>query len=686
MNSKNGSADRDRDRKRPSKEPFDAIDYHRRLVAAILDKGVEKASPMQIFERMTLPQDPTNYAFRHLQLGQIKSHLQRFRKVYKSQSSQSGGNAKKETFLDDYDNFVDFGLDAAAARSDEPYSSILGGRIIGLVSRMIMINDGVKIQDFSKHHSLQEKHRNADRNVIQHQNLDKTIPKLSVSEHATPLGQSMKLVVGLLHYLKGHIESERHRATVPSRNSYPTTLGQQRSYPNGFRLPPRPEQLRQQQQQQPQQQQLVPNKDRGSAQQNRNPRTTSNISNESHQIQVQLLPQQPPQQHRRERADSLSDVSSIGDARALMTDEDLHFAMLMPKSNKPEVSVPMNDSISHPQRLGKFIPVNVPTILERNPSAPVHLQGRVYHPQPVHPGHQQRIPPVLQQQRIGSFDIPQQVSVKANHDTHKDSIAQHALAGLAATAVAAAQLHSTTTQVPRPQHLLPNPISATNSATNSNRQIPPRPPRRTVSRFPLQKRAKPKSRKWTKRRYKHSTKTKMLQTLEKVLTELGRKRNDFQTKKSASHACYLEPRNPNTTGKTTLENDDDASVDSSLSSSSSSSSLESNFHATNGSSTKPRTVTRLLAMPTQQHPALAGGLVSPANTGSEANSLQHKEHNDWIFHHNPIPQNVKLKIFLETEMEDDEDDDDDDGYNSWCSKNSTSTEQNWGIIKGSKEV
>ena len=140
MNSEDGSADR----------PFDPIDYHRRLVAAILDKGVEYASPLQIFDRMTLPQDPTNYTFRDLQLGQIKSHLQRFRKVYKSanlansrSSSQSsantlGGNAEKEDFLDDYDNFVDFGLDAAAARSDEQYSSILGGRIIGLVSRMII--------------------------------------------------------------------------------------------------------------------------------------------------------------------------------------------------------------------------------------------------------------------------------------------------------------------------------------------------------------------------------------------------------------------------------------------------------------------------------------------------------------------------------------------------------------------
>ena len=77
---------------------------------------------------------------------------------------------------------MDFGLDAAAARSNDNHASVLGRRIIGLVSRMIVMNDRVPIQEFSKVPSMQEKD-DIFGNLVpttERGNLDTTIPKLSL--------------------------------------------------------------------------------------------------------------------------------------------------------------------------------------------------------------------------------------------------------------------------------------------------------------------------------------------------------------------------------------------------------------------------------------------------------------------------------------------------------------------------
>ena len=693
----------DRDRKRPPREekPFDPFDYHRRLVTAILNEGVEKASPLQIFERMTLPLDPTNYTFRDLQLGQIKSHLQRFRKIYKSEnpakSSRSSvssssflsgttlsGNAEKDDFLDDYDNFVDFGLDAAAARSDEHHTNVLGGRIIGLVSRMIMMNEGVKIQDFSKHQNLQEKDGNADPMKIPKQTLDKSIPILSSSEKATPLGQSIQLVVNLVHYLNNFIENDRQRARSMELLNQ-TLEGQQPLYPNATLGAPI---LQQGQPLHPQQplihpsfagqllrqshQQLVQNKQNDNMPPGRSPPMPPHITNIPQQlqpIQVQMLPQ--PQQQRRARADSLSDVSSIGDARALITDEDLHFELLMPpKSHPSEPSIPENEVPNQP-RLGKFIPVT--TFKKPEPNSQV-VQGRIYHPSNTDPQQQQQqtqqqlrpIPPIyIQQRAANSFETPQHFLAGQinNHNPQTDSFTQHALAALAATAVAAAQGWGATAN---PAQQPP----ATNGSVGPTYSLPQKQPR--LSR----KVSSPKTKR-RRKRYKHPTKHKMLKTLHKVLTEIGLKKADFQRRKerrsSSLLASHLQNLNRNATSKTILENDDDddASMVSSLSSSSSSS-IES---VASSKAARSAPVSQLPVQP-------EGGLVSPANTGSASNSYQKEEQEnekEWMFHHNPIPRNLRLEVF-ETQGGDEHDDDDDD-YNSWCSKNSTSTEQKWGLIK-----
>lgn len=408
-------------------------------------------------------------------------------------------------------------------------------------------------------------------------------------------------------------------------------------------------------------------------------------------MQVQPLPQQQQQQQqqRRERADSLSDVSSLGDARALITDEDLHFALLMPNSNnnsnKREPAIPENEPVPNQPVLGKFIPVTV----SKKPAKPT-VQGRIYHP-PGDPTQQQQqqlqqvpVPSVYMQQRAtNSFEIPQNfLAPSSNNDGQTDSFTQHALAALAATAVAAAQgwgaAAATATPPLTQEQQHPSSTNTVESATRvsvgptttttSRKQLPQRPPLKSFSTVTRRRKS-----------YKHPTKKKMLKKLYKVLTEIGLKKEDFErdARKQSSLANFVEQRNRrSTTSKATVENDD-ASMVSSLSSSSSSS-LESDAGVATTTTTKLTPVSQLL-------PVAQDGLVSPANTGSASNSYQTKEENeqDWMFHHNPIPRNVRLKVFPGDGEEDDNDHDDDDDadYNSWCSKNSTSTEQKWGIIK-----
>eukprot|EP00536_Pseudo-nitzschia_multiseries_P004947 jgi/Psemu1/11350/gm1.11350_g len=250
-----------------SAEPLDPFKYHQRFVSAVLDVGTEYASPSQILDQMTLIHDPE---FTDLKLEQIKSHLQRFRKVFfyhdiqrktststnnrggyaKAMKKKSGGsrssksdeyreydnaydnasncrNAEKKTFLDEYDNFVDFGLDAAAASlssAENNYRSILGGRVIGLVSRMIMMDENVcfdghqhffssSTADSSENNNQKINNRVGDRISIPMTILqsDTTIPKLTPEEKTSYLGRSIELVIGLLEHLNDHIHRERKR-------------------------------------------------------------------------------------------------------------------------------------------------------------------------------------------------------------------------------------------------------------------------------------------------------------------------------------------------------------------------------------------------------------------------------------------------------------------------------------------
>ena len=388
-----------------SGELVDSIKYHLRFVSAVLDVGVEHASPLQIYEQMTLPKDPDRPSFQKLKLEQIKSHLQRFRKVYKMDSSErkkrgrssknnndkeiraaTGINAEKKDFLDEYEIFVDFGLDAAAARNVETHKSIVGGRAIGLTSRMVMMDENVNLSKFSN--TTNSNLRNWDKSSmppppIENRAPDKTIPKLSPAEEASALGRSIKLVVGLLEHLNNHIAAERQKdeqrgyesdisslgaAATEIINGISFTGGKKRKAPSKplLAIPPTGRELGTLSF-------LPPITEVGRALPPKPPIFSAAID-------------QPQNQQRRERLLSCSDVSSFGD-----------------EEQKPAISKPKDqphygsrDQIT--DRLGKFFPVKES---ENN----IQLESRVYRPPLDRFNHTQREwqqSPSL----LGSFEVP----------------------------------------------------------------------------------------------------------------------------------------------------------------------------------------------------------------------------------------------------------------------------------------
>ncbi|VEU34954.1 unnamed protein product [Pseudo-nitzschia multistriata] len=265
-----------------AKFELDPLEYHRSLVSEILNIGTEYASPSQIFDQMTLIHG--NSEFQNLKLEQIKSHLQRFRKVFfnytgqknkssistnnrggyarakmkncnlrsrtsksdsinstnefddtalnKSNTKPENSNPEKQSFLDEFDNFVDFGLDAAEASlasAEDNYQCIVGGRAIGLVSRMIMMDENVFIEGHQQHHkssSAGVKNKIKNSHGINNKLLgeaivrdiddyklpfDASIPRLTSVEKASHLGQSIELITGLLEHLNHYIHSERQK-------------------------------------------------------------------------------------------------------------------------------------------------------------------------------------------------------------------------------------------------------------------------------------------------------------------------------------------------------------------------------------------------------------------------------------------------------------------------------------------
>lgn len=207
MNEDNGNSSDDR---------IDSVEFHRRFVSAILDIGTERASPSQILDHMTLVKGA---GFDDLKLEQIKSHLQRFRKIYLKSHQGETMNVEKRAFLDEYDSFVDFGLDAAQAVSarDDDYRTIVGGRAIGLVSRIIMMDEttqGNKAESNSsrcpspktesRNHDSSEQQKAPKKNLAYPK-----LPVLTHDEKASYLGRSIDLVIGLLKHLNDYIEISR---------------------------------------------------------------------------------------------------------------------------------------------------------------------------------------------------------------------------------------------------------------------------------------------------------------------------------------------------------------------------------------------------------------------------------------------------------------------------------------------
>ncbi len=725
--------DDNNERESSSGQPLDPKDYHRRLVSAILDIGVENASPLQIYERMTLPKDRSNPSFHNLQLGQIKSHLQRFRMVYKNGAQF---NNEKVDFLDDYDNFVDFGLDAAAARNDETNSRVMGGRIIGLVSRMIMVQDGHGVygrdSGIQKKPSIQGEKLSGIPSLAARKNLDMSIPKLSPKEEDSPLGQSIKLVAGLLEHLNNHIKSERQRATqgynledqstralsigdndqpvlanhiqIALSNQLPAQ-GRQLKLPL---LPPQQllihpdmaEQLKIQQQRQ-QQQQHRQEQQRQEQLQTLHRNYTSAAGQipkpplQQHPPQPHLpqqQPQQQPQQLRgRPRLNSLSDVSSIGgdNDQSLITEEDLNFALLMPKS-KTESSIYKQPQLPlGNQRLGKFIPLKE-TNIAINVDNSIEIHGRVYPPRPNdqpqqaywEQGPQNQNPPAQVPNTIGSFEIPSPV-VPLKTMVH--------LASQAFTVpTPAAQL------APQNPTIEPSKLSAVPKVTLTksllarslpgegvkSQQHPKRQQHkktrrsklRELSRLPASKLIKYAPTQW-RERYKHSSKKSMFKKLHKAISEIGRQRgNDTRNNKPhvGSNGRKMSD-NMSITGKTTsyAASDDHSSVASSLSSSSDSSLESGKFSDDNR---------RMPITGTIRGPQIQGAQVSV--NGTTSMNLDNKK-DDWMFDRFQIPRNVHLVLHskgqpLQEDFEGEEDD------SSWCTKRSTSLEEDcgWGIVKG----
>lgn len=723
---------------RPSSSgtPFDAMDYHRMLVSAVLDTGVENASPLQIYERMTLPKDRNDPRFRNLQLGQIKSHLQRFRMVYKNGDARKESqlwNAEKKDFLDDYDSFVDFGLDAAAARNDESHSSVMGGRIIGLVSRLVMMEDGVQIKDFSKNPNIQESGSFGKTLVAERKDLDKSIPKLSPSEATTPLGQSIQLVTGMLEHLNNYITSERQKAeqvhgqlkrayNIQDTPTRVLAIGGQPFLSNHLEkislLPPLPSEgrplrlpllppqqqlihpgvaermLMQQQQHQIRQQRI----------QQRLENLEQSYTSATGQIPNSSSHRPPPlqQQNGRERLNSFSDVSSIGgdNEQSLITEEDLHFALLLPYSKPEEHIYDQPQELAKNQRLGKFIPVKE-TDTSVNSEHTIKIQGRVYRPQidqiqqaywhnsNLSQNRSVQVPPSL-----GSFDVPSPAAPLKM----VVQLAHQALSASTATAPTLPQnLMAASSQRPHVVSKMPSTRPHARKSSGESIKTKQHQSLQQLQQEQFQKSRRSKlrelsrlSRKLSKyspvklrQRCKHPTKKSMIQKLHKVISDMGVRKGRISSNTSQSNGGRTNPNKTSgthsTTGKTA--HDDMSSVVSSLSSSSASS-LD-----TSGDSPDVfpgNTTTGVLGE--------QGALVSVTKTTSKnrSNESNTKDKNDWMFNSFSIPRNVRLIVRPDEQQdqglgdgEDMEFDQGEEDDNSWCNTRSSSNDSDckWGIVK-----
>lgn len=683
------------------------------LVSAVLDTGVENASPLQIYERMTLPKDRNDPRFRNLQLGQIKSHLQRFRMVYKNGAAQKeseSSNAEKKDFLDDYDSFVDFGLDAAAARNDESNSSVMGGRIIGLVSRLVMMEDGVQIKDFSKNPSMQEDNSFGKTLIAERKDLDKSIPKLSPSEATSPLGQSIQLVTGLLEHLNNYITSERQKAEqaknqlkrVYNIQDAPTralAIGGQPFLSNQLekisllppfegrplRLPLLPPQQRlihpsvaermQQQQQQHIRRQRI---------QRRLETLEHSYASATGQIPTSSSHKPPlQQQNGRERLNSFSDVSSIGgdNEQSLLTEEDLHFALLLPNSKPEEQIYDQPQDLTKNQRLGKFIPVKE-TNTSVNSENQIKVQGRVYRPNidqtlqvywhnsNLSQNQSARLPPAL-----GSFEVPSPAAplkmvVQLAHQALTTPNVTAPIVPQNAMVASSQHPHvvSNTTSSRPPSRISSGESIKAPQHQSLQQEQQEQFKKSRISKLRELSRLSQKLSKYSpsklRQRCKHPTKKSMLQKLHKVISDIGVRKGTISSNTSPSNR-WRTNRNTttgthSTTGKTT--NDDLSSVVSSLSSSSASS-LE-----TSGDCPDVCPGTATTGVPREQ-----GGLVSvtePTSVKNRNNENNTKGKDDWMFDRFSIPRNVRL-VVRSNGQQDMELDEGEEGDNSWCNTSSS---------------
>ena len=227
-------------------------EFHRQLASAILDIGVRHASPLQIVEQMT-----DQASCHHLTMDQVKSHLQRYRKVYKEH--------EKQKFLKDYDKFT-YIIDRVYNHAQHPGSfaivdlnHVVGGRAAAMVSHQVRAeysnpdtNQRINVLDecsffhttarhgtrqssarkpehegrpFDDHHHHQMKYDERIKTETDptqsKQDRDFILirpPNLTEKEKASPLGAAIQQILGVIQNFAEYIHNDEGRRplTVPA--------------------------------------------------------------------------------------------------------------------------------------------------------------------------------------------------------------------------------------------------------------------------------------------------------------------------------------------------------------------------------------------------------------------------------------------------------------------------------------
>ena len=234
-----------------------SIEFHRQLAAAILDVGVRHASPLKLVEQMT-----DQASCHHLTMEQVKSHLQRYRKVYKEHGRQK--------FLKEFDKFTKI-IDRVYDHAQHPGSFamvdlnyVVGGRAAAMVSHQVRAEysdldtaqrfnvldecsfvhttTGQRTRDgsakkyeqegrsfYDRHHQIKydderiKTQTEANQTVQNSQNPKQSkqdrefmlirAPILTEKEKATPLGAAIQQIVGVIQNYAEYIQNDEGRRT-----------------------------------------------------------------------------------------------------------------------------------------------------------------------------------------------------------------------------------------------------------------------------------------------------------------------------------------------------------------------------------------------------------------------------------------------------------------------------------------